>query len=264
MKRVYLQFLRRRNGRQAKELMAFFLWGLLLFKYWATGELYLLIHPSYFPLVFASSIILFLVFITKVYLLLFQPNFASGVLEENKYNSSLLPRGWASNLLIFVAIIGLTVPPMVLNSETVMKRGVNDLPPTTLQPQSFSPQTEPEKRSLIEWIRTLSVYPEPDNYVGQRADISGFVVYGENLPENYIYLSRFVLTCCAADAYPVGMLVELPQPRYKYPPDSWLQVRGVMKVANLPTLSEKTARRQLALQAEEVIRIAAPKNPYQY
>ncbi len=261
MAREQLAFFKRRKTRQVKELTAIFLWGLLLFKYWVTGELYLLIHPSYFFLVLASSIILFLVFITKVYLLLFQPG-AVAVLEENQYQSSLLPRGWASNLLVFVAIIGLIVPPMVLNSQTVMKRGVNDLPPTTLQPQSFLPQTEPEKRSLIEWVRTLSVYPEPDNYIGQKADISGFVVYGENLPENYIYLSRFVLTCCAADAYAVGIPVELPQPRYQYPPDSWLRVRGVMKATTLPTLSDSKAKRQLVLQAAEVIRIPTPKNPY--
>jgi uncharacterized repeat protein (TIGR03943 family) len=149
-----------------------------------------------------------------------------------------------------------------------MQRGITDsLPPTTLQTQSFLASTPPEQRSLIEWVRTLNVYPEPDNYTNQRANITGFVVHLNQLPENYIYLSRFILTCCAVDAYPVGIVVKLPESRSNYAIDSWLEIKGVMSTETLPPLDPKSSKkdqRQLVLQAEEVKKIPTPKNPYGY
>ncbi|WP_330202207.1 TIGR03943 family putative permease subunit [Cyanobacterium sp. Dongsha4] len=253
------------------DIIAIFSWSILLFKYWVTGQLYLLIHPNYFLLVLISSIVLLLLAIAKIYQVFIyhqkNPNFEQ---LANSQHSNLLPKGWGSSLLIAVAVLGLIINPMVLNSQTAMQRGVTDtLPPTTLQTQSFLNQIPPEKRSLIEWVRTLNVYPEPDNYIGQPANITGFVVHLDHLPENYIYLSRFVLTCCAVDAYPVGILVELPDSRNEFPPDSWLEVQGLMNTVTLPALevSENKLireKRQLVLQAQMVKTIPTPSNPYAY
>ena len=40
------------------DILAILAWGGLLFKYWLTGTLRLLIHPNYFGLVFITSILL--------------------------------------------------------------------------------------------------------------------------------------------------------------------------------------------------------------
>ncbi|MBL1208731.1 TIGR03943 family putative permease subunit [Geminocystis sp. GBBB08] len=253
------------------DIIAILLWSLLLFKYWFTQELNLLIHPNYFILVLVSSVILFLLSIAKIIQLFIyhKKNFNQNNSGNNQH-SNLLPKGWASSLLTFVAILGLTIKPMVLSSQTAMQRGVIDsLPPTTLETQSFLNQTSPEKRSLIEWVRTLNAYPEPDTYTGQKANITGFVVHLDQLPDNYIYLSRFVLTCCAVDAYPVGILVELPKSRSNFPADSWLEIQGVMKTATLPHLdsspqTERKDKRHLVLKATDVKIIPTPNNPYAY
>lgn len=253
------------------DIIALLSWSILLFKYSITGQLYLLIHPNYFILVFVSSFLLFLLSIFKIYQVFIyyqkNPNFEQ---LANSQHSNLLPQGWGSSLLIAVAVLGLIINPMVLSSQTAMQRGVTDtLPPTTIQTQSFLNQIPPEKRSLIEWVRTLNVYPEPDNYIGQKANITGFVVHLDHLPDNYIYLSRFVLTCCAVDAYPVGILVELPDSRSEFPPDSWLEVQGLMNSLTLPSVEvmENQAvreKRQLVLQAKMVKTIPTPTNPYAY
>lgn len=253
------------------DILAIFLWSLLLFKYWFTGELNLLIHPNYFILVFISSLILFLLSIATIIRLVIysKRNYNQNNSANNQY-SKLLPKGWASSLLSFVAVLGLITKPMVLSSQTAMQRGVIDsLPPTTLETQSFLTQISPEKRSLIEWVRTLNAYPEPDTYTGQTANITGFVVHFDHLPDNYIYLSRFVLTCCAVDAYPVGILVELPKSRSNFPVDSWLEIQGIMKTEILPRLDfspqiDTKDKRQLVLKAKEVKVIPTPKNPYDY
>ena len=252
------------------DFIALFSWSLLLFKYWVTGQLNLLIHPNYFLLVLATSIVLFFLAIGKIFLIINNNRPQSQWTTSNNSGqlTNLFPPGWGNRLLIIVAISGLIIHPKVLSSQAATQRGISDsLPPTTLQTQSFLTSTPPEKRSLIEWVRTLNVYPEPDNYTNQKANITGFVVHLEQLPENYIYLSRFVLTCCAVDAYPVGIVVELPESRSQFPVDNWLQIQGVMKTEVLPPLdvnSTKKEQRQLVLQAFEVKTIPTPKNPYSY
>lgn len=250
------------------DILAILLWAFLLFKYWLTGELNLLIHPNYFILVLITSIILFILSLLKIYQLFIQKKLpVSPNNNNNNFHSNLLPKGWASTILIFVALFGLTTKPIVLASQTAMQRGIIDsLPPATQQPQSFAVATNPENRSLIEWVRTLNAYPEPDNYTGQTANITGFVVHIDKLPDNYIYLSRFILTCCAVDAYPVGILVELPESRQNYPIDSWLEVQGVMSTQLLPSLDSNNSKekRQLVLRANMIKTIPTPKNPYGY
>ncbi|MFN6248425.1 DUF1980 domain-containing protein, partial [Microcystis sp.] len=54
------------------DIIALIGWGSLLFKYWITGQLNLLIHPNYFFLVLITSIALFMLGIVKLWTLLKQ------------------------------------------------------------------------------------------------------------------------------------------------------------------------------------------------
>jgi uncharacterized repeat protein (TIGR03943 family) len=54
--------------------------------------------------------------------------------------------------------------------------------------------------------------------------VSGFVTHIPGWPDEYFMITRFVLTCCAADAYPVGLPVELPPGTERPKPDTWLEV----------------------------------------
>ncbi len=125
------------------------------------------------------------------------------------------------------------------------------------RPQAFLTQSNPEERSLL-WIRTIDVYPEPDAYQGQKVSVDGFVVYPENLPDSYLTLARFAITCCAADAYPVGLPVKLSESRKTYPIDQWFAVTGKMQTETLD------GKRQLVIVADSLKPIPEPKNPYSY
>lgn len=175
----------------------------------------------------------------------------------------------SSSLLLLVAIAGLIIPPKVLTSQTALKRGVGDLPLTTVKPQAFRTATKPEERSLIEWIRTINVYPEPDAYSGQAANITGFVLHLPELPDNYVMLSRFVVTCCAVDAYPIGLPLKLETSRSDYPVDSWLTVQGVMSAETIPVKDRVdsdivTKKRSVVLNARSIKTIPTPSDPYSY
>ena len=253
------------------DLLALLAWSILFLKYWFTEQLSLLIHPKYFSLVLITGISLLLLCVFRAWQLWRELSRSLSTSSANTEHINLLPRGWSSSLLLIAAISGLLIKPTVLTSQVALQRGVNEtLPLTKEQPQAFVRATsKPEERSLIEWVRTLNAYPEPDAYNGQQAKITGFVVHLPPLPGNYIYLSRFILTCCAVDAYPVGIPVKIPQPRSNYPPDSWLEVEGEMITEILPNFAAnaaetQTSNRQLVLKARSLKPIPTPKNPYEY
>lgn len=234
----------------------------MLLKFWHTGELNLLIHPDYFWLVVATGVSLLVMSVLKGLQLgwkLLQRPSRQGRTVAVMQHITLFPPGWSSMLLLATAILGLQIGPRMFNSTTAIQRGLTDsVSLTRTQPQSFRTSTRPEERSLLDWVRTLTVYPEPDAYTGQKAKVQGFVVYPPELSEQYLLISRFVITCCAADAYPVGLPVKLPENRAAYNPDTWLEVEGQMITETLE------GKRQLVIQASSLKKIAAPKNPYDY
>ena len=238
-------------------------WGSLLLKYTFTGQYKLLIHPNYFSLVLGSGMILIVLGIIKT------KSIVENKVQNNAEHISLFPPGLGNILLLIVAISGLLIPPKILTSQTALKRGVGDLPLTTIQPQAFRTASKPEERSLIEWIRTINAYPEPDAYKGQPANITGFVLHLSELPDNYIMLSRFVITCCAVDAYPIGIPVKLDTSRSNYPVDSWLTIKGTAIAETLPVkdrieTNKIGKKRSVVIEAKAIENIPTPADPYSY
>lgn len=244
------------------DILALGAWGVLMIKYWLKGQLNLLIHPNYFGLVIVTGFVLILIAIVRTLQLVKQVRQqASGKVPKMPVaqHISWFPPGWSSTLLLGAAILGLLITPRVFTSDKALQRGVTDsIALTRAQPQAFRSASKPEQRTLIEWIRTLNVYPEPDAYAGQKVKVQGFVVHPPDLPAQYLLISRFVLTCCAADAYPVALPVKITSNRNAYPPDTWLEVDGQMITETLK------GKRQLVIEAKSMQKIPEPKNPYQY
>lgn len=237
------------------DVLAIAAWGILMLKYWLAGKLNLLIHPDYFWLAIAGGLGLLVVAGLKGWVLLRQRHAIVPTLQH----ITLFPPGFSSGLLLATAILGLFFTPRVFASQTALQRGVTDtLGATRSQPQSFRSSVRPEERSLVDWVRTLNVYPEPDAYAGQKVKVQGFVIHTPEFPPDYLLLSRFVITCCAADAYPVGLPVKLTQNHQVYPPDTWLEVEGKMITENFG------GKRQLTIQGSSLKQISEPQNPYNY
>jgi uncharacterized repeat protein (TIGR03943 family) len=240
------------------DVIAIGLWGLMLLNYWATGKLGLLIHPNYNSITIVAAIVLIGLAGWKGNEIRLQSGNPAG---NPASHITLLPTNWGSGILIAVALLGLLVTPRAFTSQTAMQRGVSDvIPLTQVKPQSFRGMVKPEERSLVEWIRTLQVYPEPDVYAGQKVKVQGFAVHPSNLPEQYFLLTRFVITCCAADAYPVSLPIKLPQgKRSQYKVDQWFEVEGQMITE---TLAE--GKRQVVVQSGMIRPIDEPAKPYEY
>ncbi|MEB3338557.1 MAG: TIGR03943 family protein [Leptolyngbyaceae bacterium] len=250
------------------DAMALSLWGILFLKYWLNGKLNILIHPNYMWLTIAAGIVLLgisgLLLFKVIQKLKLQPassSMGTSAMGTSAQHVTLFPPIWSSSLLVAIAILGFVIEPRAFASQTAIQRGLTDsLTMTRAKAQSFRSAARPEERTLIDWVRTLNAYPEPDAYTGQKVKVQGFVTYppASELPDQYFFISRFVITCCAADVYPVGIPVKLSQSRSAYKPDTWLEVTGQMITETLG------GRRQLTIQASTLKPIPEPKNPYDY
>lgn len=242
-------------------ILAIAAWGVLIIKLWVFGQLYLLIHPNYIPFTVMAGFLLLLISGGKAWQLIQSQKASSKT--GNLQHSNLFPSKLSSGLLLGAAIIGLVITPKPFASDTAIHRGVGDnLGAIRSVPQSFRASNRPEERSLIEWVRTLNVYPEPDAYTGQKVKITGFAVHPKDIPDQVMLITRFIITCCAADVYPVSLPVKLDpklgQSRSNYPADQWFEIAGTMITETI------NGRRQLTIQPVTITAIATPKNPYDY
>jgi uncharacterized repeat protein (TIGR03943 family) len=239
------------------DVVAITAWGILILKYWVTGKLNLLIHPDYFGLAIAGAMGLLFVGFFKAEQVWRQRRQDD---VSNPMHINVFPPGWGATLLLITAILGLIITPQVFASDKALQRGItiDSLGSSRLKPQAFRSTVRPEERSLVDWVRTLNVYPEPDSYTGQKVKVQGFVIHPPDLGKEYVFLARFVLSCCAADAYPVGLPVKLQANQERYAPDTWLEIEGQMLTESL------SGKRQLTIAASSLKKIPQPKNPYDY
>ncbi len=240
---------------------ALILWGLLLLKYWVSGQIYYLLHPDYVWLTVLAFIALFLIAGHQIWIHLTQRKHRrfSRQPAAMMQHISILPAGLGSGILVAIACLGLLYTPRPFASDIALQRGVTDtLMMTRSQPQAFRVSNRPEERSLLDWIRTINVYPEPDEYAGDPVSVEGFVVYPPELSNEYLMISRFIITCCAADAYPVGLPVRVEGDRSQYAADEWFRVEGEMSTETL------NGQRQLVIQGDRLESIPTPRNPYDY
>lgn len=251
------------------DILTFLAWGILLLKYWLTDQIKLLIHPNYIGLVVVTGFSLLLLGLFKLFQL-YQTQKKRVKSKRNLVQHiTLLPSGWSSLFLLGTALLGFLIPPTILSSETALQRGVREsLPLTQTQPEAFQVTVDPEERSLIDWIKTLNAYPEPDAYQGQTVNVEGFVIKIDELSDSYFLLAKFIITCCAIDAYPVALPVKLDNPDQIYPADTWLKIEGEMMTEILPLqgieYQSDQSIRQSVIHAKSVTQIPTPRNPYGY
>ncbi|MCY9516028.1 TIGR03943 family putative permease subunit [Paenibacillus apiarius] len=108
---------------------------------------------------------------------------------------------------------------------------------------------------FIETITTLDLYKQ--QFSGKKVNIRGFVHRGEGMNRNQFAVVRFSVECCAADAFPYGVVVETPQAS-RYANDTWIEVNGTLSTTTFDDAEI------MKIEAEKIGSIAPAKEPYVY
>jgi uncharacterized repeat protein (TIGR03943 family) len=102
------------------------------------------------------------------------------------------------------------------------------------------------------------LYDSKESLKGQPVRLVGFVNNDKKAPGGF-FLTRFKIACCAADAYPVQVV--LLGDAGQWPDDTWLTVDGVWKATEVQPDSKDLLRAQLTVQ--KVIKMTTTPDPYE-
>jgi uncharacterized repeat protein (TIGR03943 family) len=86
---------------------------------------------------------------------------------------------------------------------------------------------------------------------GSKVSFDGFVALRDGTPADEFLLTRFIISCCAADALSVQVRV-VGAPPGQFKPDEWVRVTGTLYPVGT----------QVVVDASKVEPIPQPKNPY--
>ncbi|KRC63687.1 hypothetical protein ASE12_02240 [Aeromicrobium sp. Root236] len=184
-----------------------------------TDRLALYIHPRY---------VVFTAIMSVVALALIVASFAVRPADSHEEER---PRGRRSAIagaaLVVAAVVALLVaPPSTLSEATAQQRKVN-------QTLSSTPMTSPDGTDfahfrLRDWAAAIQLAADPGVLKGRPFDGTGFVSPVDGKHPDVFYLTRFVVTCCAVDAQPVGVPVYEPDWRAHHKKGSWVHVTGAL------------------------------------
>ncbi len=221
-----------------------------------SGQLGLYIHPRYFVFTMAMAV---------VGLVLVSAGFARRrhfeVDRTGRVETTLTGVGVVVLLIMGVAMV--VVPPTTLTSATATQREVNSgglgTDDDAEQAAALIGTGDFEQLSVREWVSLLAQSSDPAFYSDKTAQVSGFVTPDTGDPENVFYVARFVVTCCAVDAQPIGVPVYLPGWQTEYEVDDWVQVTGRFNVNESASASDA-----LAITPVEILPVDQPNDPYVY
>jgi len=210
---------------------------------------------SRFILITVLTIVSFLtspLFLILGIILLFAPT------KDNNFSIILKHLSIMFIIVLLIVSVGLLLPAKGLSSITASQRSVDlnsiNLTENTINTSNgFNNNTK--NYTIGDWIASITYNPDLNFYKGKDVSLIGFIYHPDTLKldNNVFLLSRFIITCCAVDARPVGLKVKYDWSK-DYKQDQWVKIDGTFDVYQedliiIPSKLEKTE---------------SPSNPYIY
>ena len=233
-----------------------------------TNQLILYIHPRY---------IVFTVIMAALGLVLVVASFRRSPapdhdhdLDHDADHDQPSPRGFhraitvvGTVLTLIVAVALVVVPPTTLTTATAEQRVINSTQvgagTRTVDSAASAPVGAFARFTVLDWSSLLRQTTDASFYRDKAANVVGFITKDRDDPQNVFYVSRFVITCCAVDAQPVGVPVYLPNWRDRFAADQWVKVSGSFET-NPSTKSQQS----IALVPTVTTKVDQPSEPYLY
>lgn len=152
-------------------------------------------------------------------------------------------------------IFGVMVPSRPLGVDAINGGVSTRAVLGTTQASTFT--IPPERRNILDWLRSFGETQDYESFNGQPVDLIGFVYREPHFEENQFMVSRFTMSCCVADASALGLPV-VHTGDVALTDGAWVNVRGKIEVGTfdsdvLPII-----------HASAVEMIEQPQQPYLY
>lgn len=168
-------------------------------------------------------------------------------------------KGWQQLITIGIValpiLFGVMVPHKSLGADTISKRGI------ALDPQennfftnnSYTVTNLASQRTILDWV--VAIEQDYAQVYGQEANIVGFVYRDSRFADNQFMAIRFVMTCCVADAMPIGIVIQ-GDTASDFELDQWVRIKGVFE-------SQQVDGREIpVVVAQSIEPVAEPSQPY--
>jgi putative membrane protein len=110
------------------------------------------------------------------------------------------------------------------------------------------------------YFRALeTIYNYPGNFIDKTISLNGFVYHSKDVKDNQLFLFRFGIIHCLADAGVYGMMVEFPKDM-KLKEDQWIKLDGTLST----TFYQPFQQNIPYLKVTNWKKISQPKEPYAY
>jgi len=158
-------------------------------------------------------------------------------------------------------VLGILIPAKPLGASGISNRGIStslssNSSLNNVSTQNFS--TAPEQRNILDWVRAFTASESPDEFSGQAVDVIGFVYRDVRFAENTQFMvSRYTVSCCVADAFAIGIVVESDQAK-SLSQEAWVHIKGKFAVKTFD--GQPTP----ILVADSIESVSQPDKPYLY
>ncbi len=233
--------------------------GAFLLEKVISGKLDWYIHQRFMPLTILAIIALLIIGIA----VLFQARRTTADkhdhdhAEQHEHDHDHAPSPWALIIVVIPLIVGILIPAKPLSADAMSSgKGVSGSAPVISNSSTAVKFDQAaDERNILDWTRLFNSDDDPGAYLGQSANVIGFVYHDPRLKEGQFLVSRFALVCCTADAFALGMVVDWPQSS-TLPNDQWIKVKGPVQTTDLNN------QKMPLIQATSVEAVQQPDQPY--
>jgi uncharacterized repeat protein (TIGR03943 family) len=167
---------------------------------------------------------------------------------------------WAGLLLVVLPVIlGLLIPPKPLGAAAMSNReiSVGSVTSATTPKTSQIISRPATDKNVLDWLIDFRLSQDPAVFADQEAKVVGFVYRDERFGTEEFMVGRFVISCCAADAAPLGLVVHWPETS-TLENDQWVEVSGRFQAG------EFDGEPMPILMADKITPTDVPDQPYLY
>lgn len=171
---------------------------------------------------------------------------------------------WGLLIALMPLLLGLLVPQQALGADALATRKLNlqtwhvGSVDVVLRNNEKAGLLEGEK-TIPEWLVEFANMPrsEWENAIDDEpVAVTGFVYTDERFAPNQFMVTRYIVTCCVADAQPLGLIVQTDGELPEF--DSWVAVEGEFD------LIEFDGEMSPAIITADLRPFEAPRQPYIY